>query len=414
MPGIAESAQGQVKAKGNTGFPHSAWHIPLVEAPSTDWLERPAARCCWLRTVDESFAMMLKCIDEAVVSVRLEMYIFTESEIGRTFLSALVRAGERGVRVKVLVDALGSVGLSDRFWDPLRKAGGEMRWFNPLRLHRLGIRDHRKLLVCDENIAFVGGYNIAPEYQGDGVTRGWHDLGIKLQGILAAELAKSFDALFAIANFRHKWFLRLRKSQSQRLISTRDGQIILTGPWRGNRHFLHASLLSDLQKAQSIQIICAYFLPTRSIRRALARAVRRGCRVQIILAGKSDVPMSRLASHRLYQSFFRAGVDIYEYQPQVLHSKLFVMHHAVYVGSSNLDHRSLFMNYELMVRLPQEELALQGREFFERTLSHSLRIDPETWKTSRSLWKKLKERWAFFVLARIDPYLTLRQIKHLR
>jgi cardiolipin synthase len=121
---------------------------------------------------------MLEAIDAARRSVRLEIYTFSEGALGERFRETLLRAHQRGVKVRVLIDGLGSMGLPATFWDPFTTAGGEMRIFNPIALHRMSIRDHRKLLVCDEEIAFVGGFNIAPEYEGDGVKCGWCDVGI--------------------------------------------------------------------------------------------------------------------------------------------------------------------------------------------------------------------------------------------
>jgi cardiolipin synthase len=366
-----------------------------------------------LRTVDESFELMLKAISEAENSIRLEMYIYTASPIGERFREALIQARGRGVFVRILVDSWGSITLSDQFWDPLRAVGGQFRWFNPLSLDRYGIRNHRKLLVCDDRIAFVGGFNIAAEYQGDGVTRGWHDLGLQVHGGLAKELAMSFETLFGLADFQHKRFVRLRKARLQNLISTQDGQILMTGPGRG-KNFLKHALLNDWAKAKSIRLISAYFLPHRPLRRALAQAARRGASVQIILPAKSDVPLSQFASRRFYQSFLRSGIEIYEYQPQILHAKLFVIGDVVYAGSANLDRRSLFINYELMLRLANPELAAEAHEVFEEDLKHCRKIDAATWKKSRTFWNKLKENWAFFLLARIDPLIARRQLRNLR
>lgn len=106
---------------------------------------------------------------------------------------------------------LGFPSLSDDYWRPFIAAGGKFRWFNPFNLSRFGIRNHRKLLVCDDRTAFVGGFNIAPEYQGDGVTRGWRDLGLRLDGELAEQLGATFDELFNRAELRLLSFDRLLK-----------------------------------------------------------------------------------------------------------------------------------------------------------------------------------------------------------
>ena len=167
--------------------------------------------CEWLPTGDVAFPAMLAAIDAAQKSIRLEMYIVTDSPLAQQFLTALVNAQKRGAQVKVLIDGGGSFSLAAAFWTPLQTAGGEVRVFNPIALKRFNIRNHRKLLVCDDRVAFIGGFNIAPEYEGDGVTRGWCDLGMRIEGALAAQLAKTFDGMFRHAKFHHKRFIRLRK-----------------------------------------------------------------------------------------------------------------------------------------------------------------------------------------------------------
>jgi cardiolipin synthase len=297
---------------------------------------------------------MLAAIDLAQSSVCLEVYIFAPSPLGERFREALVRAQQRGVRVRVLVDALGSMELPSNFWQPLRAVGGEARGFNPMRLMRFWFRDHRKLLVCDGRVAFVGGFNIAPEYEGDGVRSGWHDLGVRLEGPLAAQLASSFEGMFARADFRHKRFTRLRRFQMNQSAVWPPEQILFSEPGRG-RNPIKLAVRDDLAHARDVRIIAGYFLPAWRLRRDLARIVRLGGRVQLILAGKSDVRVSQLAAQCLYRRFMKDGVEIYEYQPQILHAKLILVDDVVYVGSSNLDQRSLRINYELMIRFQNPE-----------------------------------------------------------
>jgi cardiolipin synthase len=312
--------------------------------------------CQWLRTGDEVFPAMLAAIDAARSSVCLEMYIFAPGPLGEQFRQALVRAQRRGARVRVLIDAFGSMGLPDHFWEPLRAAGGEARWFNPAALMRFSFRNHRKLLVCDGQVAFVGGFNIAHEYQGDGVRSGWRDLGLKLEGPPAAQLASSFDEMFARAEFRHKRFTRLRRFPVKQSSIWPPEQIFFSEPGR-RRNPIKLALHGDLAHAREVRIMVAYFLPTRQLRHDLRRIARRGGRVQLILPGESDVPLSQLATQSLYRRFLKDGVEIYEYQPQILHAKLMVVDDVVYAGSSNLDPRSLRINYEMMIRFQNRAMA---------------------------------------------------------
>src|SRR5215469_18237574 len=256
--------------------------------------------CNWLCSGDEIFPAMLAAINEAKTEVCLETYTFAAGSPGEHFRDALVRARQRGIRVRVLIDALGSYALPGNFFDSLHAAGAEVRQFNPLSLNRLSIRNHRKLLACDDHVAFVGGFNIAPEYEGDGVKCGWCDVGLKITGPLSAQLAFSFDEMFARAAFRHKRFMRFRRFDAKKSVTWPAEQILFGGPGRG-RSPLKRALREDLKRARDVKIIVAYFLPTWSLRRGLTEVVRRGGKVQLILAGKSDVLISQLAGRSLYR-----------------------------------------------------------------------------------------------------------------
>jgi len=358
----------------------------------------------WLRTGAEALAEMLAAITAARRSVRLEMYMFDPSPVADQFRDALGAARRRGAGVQVLIDAFGSMSLPDGYWDALRAAGAQVRRFNPNGLKRLGIRDHRKILVCDEELAVIGGVNIAGEYAGDGVASGWRDLGLKIRGPLAIELAGAADEMFGRADYRHKPFSRLRKSARQRTVPFAGGKILLTGPGRNNA--IKLALSQDLKGAQQAGIVCAYFLPPRRILRQLAGLARRGSKVQLILPGKSDVFLSRLAAQSFYRRLLRAGVEIYEYQPQILHAKMYLIDDIVYVGSSNLDSRSLNINYELMLRVPGPRLAAEGREIFASIKARSRRVEMEEWRRSRNFVDRIKGRLARWVLAHLDPYIA--------
>ncbi|MDB6021458.1 MAG: Phospholipase D/Transphosphatidylase, partial [Pedosphaera sp.] len=252
----------------------------------------------WLHGGEEIFPALLAAIDGAQKTVRLEVYFYANDELGRGFRDALVKAQLRGLSVQVLIDSLGSLGLPANFWEPLAVVGGEARWFNPDLAKRLGFRDHRKILVCDEEIAFVGGFNVSEQYQGDGVKTGWYDLGLRLASPIAVQLAAAFDEMFAQAAFRTRGVHRHR-AVSKRDVTVEDGELLLSGPGRGRNPFTR-SLRRDLQRAKTVQIIAAYFLPTWRIRHALMKAARDGGKVQLILPAKSDIMLSQLACRSLY------------------------------------------------------------------------------------------------------------------
>jgi len=374
-----------------------------------------ASELHWLCAGREIFQKVLSAIATAKFSVQLETYIYSNGQVGRQILEALLGAVHRGVRVRVLVDAIGSWLLPDDFFHPLVAAGAEVRRFNPIHPLRFGVRDHRKLLICDEAVAFIGGFNLADEYAGDGITHGWCDLGVHIENrLLAARLAGSFAELFALSDFRKTAWLQLHVFKRRRGSKKPSvGGLLLAQPGRGASHF-QSALYRDLRHARSVQIISPYFLPTHRLRRDLMRVTRRGGRVQLILPSKTDVLISQLAAWSLYPRLLRAGVEIFEYQPQILHAKLVCIDGVVYAGSSNLDIRSLNLNYELMLRSEVKAFVAQAQAIFVNLLKQSGKIELRFWLRTQTFWQRWKNHWAHFLLTRIDPFIALRQFRTLR
>jgi cardiolipin synthase len=367
----------------------------------------------WLTTGDEAFGQGVAAMDAALETVDFEVYIHADSTPGTAVRDALVRAATRGLRVRTLVDAFGSFNLPDSYWNPLRAAGGQVRWFNPLTLRRFNIRNHRKLLVCDRRLAFVGGFNVANEWMGDGITQGWRDLGLAISGPLAHALQASYDAMFELAAFRHRRLPRLRRTASKSRVPTAQGELILSGPGRG-RSPLQLALMDEFARAGDIRIIAAYFLPPTRLRRALTRVATRGGRVELILPALTDVPLLQAATRGLYGRLLRAGVHIHEYQPQILHTKFVLCDTTVFLGSANLDPRSLSINYDLLVRIQDAGLAEEARAHFAAHLEHCRPINRAAWRRQRTVWAKLLERLACFLFLRIDPLITRRQLRSFR
>ncbi|MBX3731146.1 MAG: phosphatidylserine/phosphatidylglycerophosphate/cardiolipin synthase family protein [Verrucomicrobiae bacterium] len=362
--------------------------------------------CHWLPNGAECLRRVLRAIVAARHSVRLEVYIFAADAVGVRVRDALLAAAVRGVRVRVLLDALGSSETANGFWDAFQHAGGEVRWFNPIRLRRLPVRNHRKVLVADDRVGGVGGFNIAEEYSGDGVAHGWADLGLALTGPAVRGLAGAFDRMWDAAAHREglRSLFRRGTRQPAQVLSP-DVQLLVMGPGRSPGAFQMA-LRQDVANAREILFAVAYFLPTRAMRHLLRDAAARGARVRVIVPAKSDVELSHRAARHLYGSLLRNGVEIHEYQPQVLHTKLYLTNDAAYVGSSNLDTRSLFINHELMLRLTPVPVVRRAWEIGETLCSRSVRVDAETWRHARGPWERVRDAVAYWILARADPYLS--------
>jgi cardiolipin synthase len=183
------------------------------------------------------------------------------------------------------------------------------------------------------------------------------------------------------------------------------------------RNPLREALRQDLVSAKDVAITSAYFLPSHKLRQHLAQAVARGARVRVLLAGKSDVPLMQLASRSLYRRLVNRGIEIWEYQPQVLHAKLIVVDDIVFVGSSNLDPRSLRINFEVMLRIQDTTLAATARQQFEADLAQrAIPITRDGIQHGRSWWQRLKQRFAYWLFARLDAELAALklQVWHVR
>jgi cardiolipin synthase A/B len=366
----------------------------------------------WLRNGIEAFAALESLIANATQSLELEMYIYKADETGQRVLTALLAARMRGVRVRLLLDAFGCVDLPQGYFDGLCKHGGEVRWFNPTRVLRFAFRNHRKLCVADKMQAIVGGFNIGDEYASDGVHSGWRDLGLHITGPLVSDLLITFEKLFHAAPMTTRAHLKTadRYVRNQQLF---DAPTLLTSGPAMAGSFLRRALVRDLKRASRVIIVAAYFAPTWRLRRILQKSSRRG-KVLLLLAGVSDVPVMRLAAHHLYQRLLRAGVEIFEYQPQVLHAKLLVIDDIVYVGSSNFDVRSLQLNFDFLVRIPNAQLAEQARAMIKEDLSRSRAIMLTEWRAHDSAWRRLTQWIAYWLVTRLDPLVARRKWRSLR
>jgi len=342
-------------------------------------------------------------------TVRLEMYIFRSGVPGDGLRAVLVDAARRGVRVRLLLDALGCGDGDGSYWAELREAGGIVRTFHRFRSGLAMVRNHRKLLVCDERVAVVAGFNVAPEYDGDGVAMGWRDAGVRLEGGVCRDLAATFDRQFERTEKWFRWGMRLRRRDGEGSLGGEDAEVLAMIPGRG-KGCLGEAVLADIRRTGeargSMVLVTPYFVPPSAIRKALRRAARRGASVTIVLPAHSDVGIAQRAARHLYAGLLRAGVRIVEYQPQMLHAKIWLFSGAVYVGSSNLDPRSFHLNYELMMRLTGPRVVSEAKADVRDILARSRSVDRKEWRRGRTWLDRLREQWAFWVLYRIDPWLT--------
>lgn len=363
----------------------------------------------WLGTGRSLLDAMLNAIDAARTSVRLEMYMVKESPLSDRYREKLTEAARRGVAVQLIIDAVGSYSLARDYFAGVAAAGGAVHWFNELRMSSFSFRDHRKLLVVDETDAFVGGCNIAPEYYGDGVTEGWRDGGAAVRGPVVMILAAEFNRQWHRAT-RQRWDSRTIGVDRQSSQEADPVKALFIKPGFG-RNPLKVALRRDLVGARDVAITSAYFLPTRRLRHELAQVVARGHRVRLLLAGKNDVPLIQLAARSLYRRLLNKSIEIWEYQPQILHAKVIIIDDIVYVGSANLDPRSLRINFEITLRIQDAALATVARAQFEADLTeHSTPVTRALLEHHRGWWERLRQRFAYWLFARLDAELATAKL----
>lgn len=356
----------------------------------------------------------LAAIAQAKSTVRMETYIYTDEEIGRRFRTALIDAARRGVQVWLLVDALGGMDLSDDYFNELTaQPTGAMKWFNKPSLGSWAFRDHRKLLVIDSETAFVGGCNIAEDYHGDGVTRGWRDGGLRIDGPVTVELEAEFDQQFESAD-QKQWRVLKNKKQQTRKRRCQNPAIrpLFIHPGYGDNP-LRDAVRNDLKTARDIAVTSAYFLPTGGFLEQFTDAVQRGARMRLMLGGKSDVKLMQRATQAMYSRLLRAGIEVFEYQPQILHAKMLIIDDVVYVGSSNLDPRSLRINFEIMIRVRDPALAARARQQFDEDVKRAAMVTPESvWDVP--WWELIAQRVARWILGRVDPRVSENMLRRMQ
>jgi len=344
---------------------------------------------------------MREAIEEAQHHLWIELYLMESGSLAERFIGALASAASRGVEVKLMLDGVGSMGLSHGDRQRLRDGGVELRFFNPLSVTRLGgnlMRDHRKLVIVDGVMAFTGGFGIVDEF-----IDAWYEVAVRIQG----PVVEDWMRLFA-----HVWNSPLTRGGGARTRLPRS----LSGPpstpeafasgmrgraiWgRGHRYqAIRVSLQGRIGASQRRLWLCTpYFVPTLSLRRALARAARRGIDVRLLLAGgHHDHPGIRYAGQRFYGRLLRAGVKIYEFQPNFIHAKFSVVDDWVSLGSCNFDHWSLQWNLEANQEVDDAEFAAEVAQLFERNFAASQRIDAARW-AQRSRMQRVRE-WLFGTL----------------
>lgn len=331
------------------------------------------------------FPKMLQAMEQARTSIDIQLYLVESGHSTEKVTDILLRAVARGVRVRCRFDSLGSRELAEADRERLIQGGVELRFYNPLNLlgGRSNLhRDHRKLLIVDQRIVFIGGAGFTDEFciPDPGGRCLWHEQMLEVGGPVVADWLEVFEQQWLATERRSgRQPARLRRVRLPPHPPTGQGwaRVSLTDG-RTHRELVQALLASIARAQRQVWLATPYFAPTRRIRRALMDAARRGVDVRLLLCGEvTDHPAVRYAGQRYYKRLLAAGIRIFEYQPRFLHLKTVLVDDWVSLGSSNFDHWTLHWNLEAnqnivdsgMTRAVEESFAADFAESREWTLA---------------------------------------------
>jgi cardiolipin synthase len=353
---------------------------------------------------DQIFPAKLETIRSARQTLNLAEYVFEEGEPAAQVADAIAERCRAGVRVNVLLDAVGSLGMPTEYRQRMVDAGCKVESYRPLRpftMDRVNNRNHRRILVADGRVAMVGGSGTSGKWSGDGRQEGhWRDTDVRVEGPVVEQLQGAF-----VENWLEATGVALGgEAYFPSGIPARgpvSAQAVRSSPAGGSTSMYTMLLLAMASARRSILITNPYFLPEEKMTESLIRARRLGVRVVLLIPGVIDHALVRQASRGELGPLLQAGVEVYEYQDALLHAKTMVIDgHWSTVGSANLDPRSFGLSEELNLVMYDRAVAQRLEQAFEADLGHARRITYDAWR-NRSFLSRVLE----LISAPIRPQL---------
>ena len=344
---------------------------------------------------NQIFPAMLAAVKGAKRSICLETYIYWSGDVGETFANALVERAKAGVKVHVVIDWIGSRRINDRLLSLMRQNGVEVERYNPLvwyALTRINHRDHRKVLIVDGKVGFIGGAGLADIWEGDAdAPHHWRDSMYQLEGPAVAHMQAAFMDNWTKTTARvlhgDDYFPELAPAGDY------FAQVFKSSPREGTEDVRMMYLLSIAAARTSIRLSASYYVPDNLTTQEFIEAAQRGVEIEIIVPGaQTDSPIVKHASRGKWGPLLKAGVRIYEYQPTMFHCKSMIVDDVwVSVGSANFGNRSFRLNDEANLNVYSAEFAQEQVRIFEDDKKKSREVTYEDWK-KRSLWKRFLEK----------------------
>lgn len=336
---------------------------------------------------------MLRTIASAQHHVHVQFYIFMDDAVGRLLRDALVDKARQGVKVRLLYDDVGSWKAKNSFFRAMQQEGIEVYPFGEVKFaaltRRVNYRNHRKVVIVDGKVGYIGGMNIADRYYRGLAWGRWRDTHIRIEGMAVNALQTSFfvDWYYAsrILVSEPVYFPKVKQCGDTAM------QIVTSYPMGEWKSIMQGLLQVIGQSRHYLYIQTPYFLPTEPILMALRNAALAGVDVRLMVPKRGDSLLADLASHSYYKEVMMAGVKIYEYEPGYLHAKVLIADDSfVTVGSTNMDFRSFEQNFEINAFIYDPEVVRAMKRIFMADQQQSTRIVPAEWK-QRPLWNRFWE-----------------------
>ncbi len=347
----------------------------------------------------KAFAAMLGAMERATHRISFETYVYTPGEIAERFTSAFETAAQRGVQVRLVLDSLGAQNISADHVERLERAGVKIGWFNKVSgysLEELNYRTHRKSLVVDGKLAFVGGIGISDQWAiNQPEDPMWRDTQVELRGSAAVNVEASFNENWIESGGEVEPDLLPHEDASA---GPARSIVVWASPEGGANRIKLLYLLSIAAARKTLDIQSPYVVLDESTQWSLAEARSRGVRVRILMEGDiTDAKPVKFAGRANYERLLEQGIELYEYQPAMMHTKAMMIDGALsVVGSANFDNRSMELNDELNVAVFNPAFASRLLADFDRDITQSKRIEVDGWR-SRPLHIRGRERvWSWF------------------
>ncbi|AKQ43144.2 phospholipase D family protein [Aurantiacibacter atlanticus] len=349
---------------------------------------------------------LLDIIEGAGESLKIAFYIFAPDGVGTAVRDALVAAARRGVEVTLIVDGFGATA-DEEFFAEMTEAGGTFCVFMAKWSRRALIRNHQKIVVADDKVAMLGGFNVEDDYFSTPQEGGWHDLGFRLEGETVGQIARWFAELAEWAGDKQAQFNDIRRRVREWDSGNGPVQLLIGGPTKGLSSWARC-IRADLREGERLDMVMAYFSPNTNLRRQIRTIARQG-KANLVMAGLSDNAATIGASRALYRKLLEAGAKVYEFEVCKLHTKLIVLDDAVYMGSANFDMRSLYLNLEIMLRIEDAALAERMRSYIHDHFAASKEITAEKHAAQATPWTRAKW-WASWFLVAVLDYTVSRRL----